>query len=296
MDAVVEYEPRADRVRLATSPGDGEMAYLDFGPADRAPDLVFLHANGFNARAYRTILAPLAVSLRILAPDQRGHGATTLPTDYPRTSWLDLKDDLLAFLDAMRLGRVALSGHSMGGTASLLASAEAPERVRALALLDPVIRPPGPLHASPEAIGVSPMAEGALRRRRVFPSRAAAVDGYRGRGAFRTWTEAMLEDYVAAGFHDLPDGTVTLACTPEWEVSNYIHQDHDSWAAFEASRCPIRILRAERESPGRLDQGLERLTATGRIRIDTVPGTTHFLPMERPELVREAILEAVAAP
>jgi pimeloyl-ACP methyl ester carboxylesterase len=296
LDAVVEYEPRADRVRLATSPGDGEMAYLDFGPADRAPDLVFLHANGFNARAYRTILAPLAVSLRILAPDQRGHGATTLPTDYPRTSWLDLKDDLLAFLDAMRLGRVALSGHSMGGTASLLASAEAPERVRALALLDPVIRPPGPLHASPEAIGVSPMAEGALRRRRVFPSRAAAVDGYRGRGAFRTWTEAMLEDYVAAGFHDLPDGTVTLACTPEWEVSNYIHQDHDSWAAFEASRCPIRILRAERESPGRLDQGLERLTATGRIRIDTVPGTTHFLPMERPELVREAILEAVAAP
>ena len=295
MDAAVDYEPRVGGVELATSPGAGEMAYLDFGPADRAPDLVFLHANGFNARAYRTILAPLAASLRILAPDQRGHGATTLPTDYPRTSWLDLKDDLLAFLQAMRLGRVALSGHSMGGTASLLAAAEAPERVRALALLDPVIRPPGPLQASPEAIGVSPMVEGALRRRRVFPSRAAAVDGYRGRGAFRTWSEAMLEDYVAAGFHDLPDGTVTLACTPEWEVSNYIHQDHDCWAAFEASRCPIRILRAERESPGRLDQGLERLAATGRVDIDTVPDTTHFLPMERPDLVREAILEAVAA-
>jgi pimeloyl-ACP methyl ester carboxylesterase len=294
LDAVLDYQPRAGRVGLATSPGDGEMAYLDFGPADRAPDLVFLHANGFNARAYRTILAPLAAGLRILAPDQRGHGATTLPTDYPRTSWLDLKDDLLAFLDAMRFGRVALSGHSMGGTASLLAAAEAPERVRALALLDPVIRPPGPFHASPEAIGVSPMVQGALRRRRVFPSRAAAVDGYRGRGAFRTWTDAMLEDYVAAGFHDLPDGTITLACTPEWEVSNYVHQDHDAWAAFEASRCPIRILRAEHDSPGRLDEGLERLTATGRIRIDTVPDTTHFLPMERPELVREAMLEAVA--
>jgi pimeloyl-ACP methyl ester carboxylesterase len=294
LDAVLDYEPRAGRVGLATSPGDGEMAYLDFGPADRAPDLVFLHANGFNARAYRTILAPLAASLRILAPDQRGHGATTLPTDYPRTSWLDLKDDLLAFLEAMRLGRAALCGHSMGGTASLLAAAEQPERVRALALLDPVIRPRGAGPAGSE-VGVSPMVQGALRRRRVFPSRAAAVESYRGRGAFRTWTEAMLEDYVAAGFHDLPDGTVALACTPEWEVSNYVHQDHDSWAAFEGSRCPIRILRAERESPGRLDEGLEQLTATGRIRIDTVPDTTHFLPMERPELVREAIVEAVAA-
>ena len=296
MDALVDYEPRAGRIGLATSPGAGEMAFLDFGPQDRTPDLVFLHANGFNARAYRTILAPLSNELRILAPDQRGHGATTLPTDYPRTSWLDLKDDLLAFLDAMGLERVALSGHSMGGTASLLAAGERPERVRALALLDPVIRPPNAPGASSELIGVSPMVQGALRRRRVFPSRAAAVAGYRGRGAFRTWTEAMLVDYVAAGFHELPDGTVTLACTPEWEVSNYVHQDHDAWAAFEASRCPIRILRAERDSPGRLDEGLDRLAATGRIRVDTIAGTTHFLPMERPDLVRDAVLEAVAAP
>ena len=41
---------------------------------------------------------------------------------------------------------------------------------------------------------------------------------------------------------------------------------------------------------------VDELVATGRNRIDTVPGTTHFLPMERPELVREAILEAVRAP
>ncbi|HWF78249.1 MAG TPA: alpha/beta hydrolase [Caulobacteraceae bacterium] len=289
-------EPRQRYVTLPAPSGPGEMAFLDYGPPERAPDLVFLHANGFNARAYRTILSPLAGALRILAPDQRGHGATRLATDRPRTSWLDLKDDLLAFLDAMQIGRVALAGHSMGGTASLLAAAEAPGRVRALALLDPVIRPLTPVQFSPEQVGASGMVQGATKRRRVFPSRAVAVEGYRGRGAFRTWTEAQLTDYVEAGFLDLPDGTVTLACTPEWEVSNYVNQDHDSWAAFEATRCPIHILRAERESPGRLDEGLERLEATGRIRIETVPDTTHFLPMERPDLVRAAILEAVAAP
>ena len=140
------------------------------------------------------------------------------------------------------------------------------------------------------------MVEGALRRRREFPSHQAAVDAYRGRGAFRTWTEAMLEDYVAAGFVGLPSGEVTLACTPEWEVSNYVNQQHDSWAAFAASVCPIHILRAETDSPGRLDGRVEELTASGRIRIDTVPGTTHFLPMERPELVREALSWAVSQP
>jgi pimeloyl-ACP methyl ester carboxylesterase len=296
-DLDAAYQPRACRLTLGPPSGPGEMAYLDFGPPERAPDLVFLHANGFNARAYRTILAPLAQDLRILAPDQRGHGATTLATDRPRTSWLDLKDDLLAFLDAMRIERVALAGHSMGGTASLLAAAEAPARVRALALLDPVIRSPGPTSSvSREAMEASPMIAGARKRRRSFPNRAAAVLGYHGRGAFRTWTDAMLADYVAAGFHDAPDGSVELACTPEWEVSNYLNQDHDSWGAFARSVCPIHILRAELDSPGRIDGHTDALTATGRIRIDTIAGTTHFLPMEQPELVREAIREAVRAP
>ncbi len=82
-DLAADTEPRLRHVSLAPPAGPGEMAFLDFGPPDRAPDLVFLHANGFNARAYRTILEPLAASLRILAPDQRGHGATTLATDRP---------------------------------------------------------------------------------------------------------------------------------------------------------------------------------------------------------------------
>jgi len=298
LDAALDYQPRAASVRIDPPAGGGEMAFLDYGPPDRAPDVVFLHANGFNARAYRTILAPLAGGLRILTPDQRGHGATRLPTDHPRTTWEDMKDDLLAFLDAMRIGRVALAGHSMGGTASLLAAAEAPERVRALALFDPVILPPAAERPQMAAglAGGSPMVQGALRRRREFPSRQHAVDAYRGRGAFRTWTEAMLADYVDAGFTDTPDGAVELACAPEWEVSNYVNQGHDSWAAFELSRCPIRILRAEIDSPGRLEGRIDQLTATGRIRIETVPGTTHFLPMERPELVREALLEAAAVP
>jgi pimeloyl-ACP methyl ester carboxylesterase len=298
VDAETDYQPRARRVRLSTPTGDGEMAFLDYGPPERTPDIVFLHANGFNARSYRAILAPLADGLRVLTPDQRGHGATALPTDYPRTSWLDLKDDLLAFLRTMELDRVVLAGHSMGGTASLLASAEAPERVRALALLDPVILPSA--SERPAAAGglasASPMVQSAIRRRREFPSKQAVVDAYRGRGAFRTWTEAMLVDYVEAGFRERDDSLVELTCSPDWEVSNYVNQQHDSWAAFGASRAPTWILRAEMDSPGRLDGQVDRLTASGRVRIDTVPGTTHFLPMERPELVREALIWAVSQP
>ena len=100
MDAALGgYEPRTATVRVETPSGPGAMTYLDFGDADRPVDVVFLHANGFNARSYRSILAPLADRLRIVAPDQRGHGATALGTATEgRTSWHDMKDDLLAFL------------------------------------------------------------------------------------------------------------------------------------------------------------------------------------------------------
>jgi len=287
MDAKVDQEPRARTVAL---PGrGGAMAFLEFGPPDRPVDIVFSHANGFNARTYRTILAPLA-ELRILALDLRGHGATGLPTRIEdRDGWHEFRDDLLAFLKAATDGPVVLAGHSMGGTSSLLAAAVASERVRALALFDPVLFDP-PADGDPAA--ESPLVQGALRRRASFPSKAAALEAYRGRGAFRTWSEAQLADYVEAGFRPDGDGQVTLACTPQWEASNFRSHNYDPWDAFAASRCPIRILRAELASTARLDDRLEALAADGRIAVETVPGTTHFLPMERPDLVRAALRQA----
>jgi len=295
MDAIVAYEPRARRIALEAR--GGEMAALEFGGDDRPIDIVFCHANGFNARTYRSILAPLATDLRILAIDMRGHGASALPpTTEGRTSWYDFRDDLVALLEQLDGPPVILSGHSMGGTTCWLAEAQVPARVSRLVLFDPVImnrdvvRAPGAPH-----ITESPMVQGALRRRSVFESRAQALAAYRGRGAFRTWTDAQLADYVSAGFKDREDGQVELACSPEWEASNFASHAHDPWAALRQGRAPIRILRASEGSTCRIEGAEDLLAASGRVSVETAPDTTHFLPMERPELVREALLDAVQA-
>jgi pimeloyl-ACP methyl ester carboxylesterase len=295
MDAEVEYEPRARRVELPGR-GAGAMALLDFGPADRPVDIVFSHANGFNGRTYRTILAPLADRFRILALDLRGHGATSLPAVVEgRQGWDEFRDDLLALLAAETEGPVVLAGHSMGGTSSLLAAAAAPQCARALALFDPVlVHTPGRRSEQDPAIAESPLAQGALRRRADFASKPDAVEAYRGRGAFRTWSDAQLADYVEGGFRAGPDGGVTLTCRPEWEASNFRTHNYDPWAAFEALRCPTRVLRAEAGSTARLDDHLPALEATGRITVETVPGTSHFLPMERPDLVRRTLRDLAA--
>ena len=266
------------------------MAYIDIGEPDRPVDAVFLHANGFNALTYRQILAPLAPRYRILAVDQRGHGNSTLDTDADgRRNWLDLRDDLLAFLAAAGLKNVVLAGHSMGATASLLAAGQEPGRCRRLALFDPVILPPN--HGIiPEE---SPMVLAAERRRATFPSRESVLASYRGRGAFRTWPDAILKDYVTAGFRELPGGEVTLTCTPRWEASGFAAHGHDPWEAISRSKCPMDILRAETGSTFHMADG-SAFDPT-RVRITTVPGSTHFLPMERPDLIQATLSAAIDA-
>jgi pimeloyl-ACP methyl ester carboxylesterase len=267
---------------------------LEFGDPSRPVDLIFLHANGFNALTYRALLEPLAEGAHILAIDQRGHGRTTLETRTEgRRSWMDLGEDLTALLEAMDLSDVILAGHSMGGAVSVFAAASVPDRVRRLMLLDPVMPPPRSLRRAPSE--PSPLVAGALKRRAVFPSREAVVETYSGRSAFKAWAREMLVDYVADGFLDMPSGEVTLACRPEWESSSFAAQDQDPWEALPHTRCPIAILRAQFDSTCWVGDWSEAATATGRVSITTVEGASHFLPMERPDLCRAALREALEA-
>jgi len=290
--------PAAPRQRMIPVPG-GEMAVLDFGDPKRPVDLVFVHANGFNGRTYRSILQPLSKQLRILAPDLRGHGRTTLPLKtHGRRDWWDMARDLLELLDALDGPPVTLAGHSMGGTVSILAAGKAPARVKNLVLFDPVMwGQVGVLmaHLPFARLGArrAPIAIQATRRRAVFESRKAAFEAYKGRGAFKGWPDAMLKDYVADGFRDREDGKVELACPPEWEASSYISHAHDPYAALRRFGGPVRILKASRGSPTRIrdrDAFARRYPGAS---VEKVEGG-HFFPMQEPALVRKALLEAAA--
>ena len=282
----------APRPRTIPAPGRGGSTYgLEFGPQDRAIDLIFSHANGFNARTYACLLAPLGQHFRILALDQRGHGRSGLPalaTD-GRVCWNDLVDDLDAILESLDVKDVVLAGHSMGGTISVQAAARAPQRVRALALLDPVIMPWG-MESRPHSIPATEnsLVAGALRRRAVFQSHAEVLEVYSGRSAFRSWDPQMLTDYVADGFLPRADGQVELACAPAWEASNFTAHSNDPWSALEALGPKISVLQAEQGSTCRI-AGQEDALARWGISLETVPGTSHFLPMERPQRVIEVL-------
>jgi len=298
MAAKSNTEFRRQVFTVGTPSGSGEIAAIAFGDPARPVDVIFVHANGFNAMTYSSVLAPLGKRLHVMAIDQQGHGRSPQRVSSEgRRDWLLFRDDLVGLLDTLGGGPLLLSGHSMGGTASVMASALRPGRVKGLALFDPVIMPEDMARrvASGEApaFSESPLAVGSARRRSVFASREEAFSRYRGRGAFTTWPDEALRDYLEDGFRDRPDGQVELSCAPDWETANFSSHYHDPWGPLHSLRMPVTILRAEQASTCSVSAAEPFLAGNPAFEVETIPGTTHFLPIERPDLVRETIVEMV---
>jgi pimeloyl-ACP methyl ester carboxylesterase len=282
---------------------DGDVSYLSWEDASsKAPILHFAHANGFNALTYRLMLSQLASGFRIYASDLRGHGLTTLAAN-PKgmASWLIYRDDILRWMEALDGRPKLLAGHSMGATASLMAALAKPRMVSGLVLVEPVIMPPRYLRwlRLMRRFGLLdqafPRVAQAQRRRSIWPSRQAMFEAYRGRGAFASWPEQIVRDYIDGGTVDFLDGRqVRLACTPGWEGANYRAGAPNFWKQIEQLACPVTVIVGANRSTCP-EPVIEMLTkARPGLRVVRVPEASHFLPMEYPEIVL-AEIRAMAA-
>ena len=108
------------------------LAYRVWG-SPGAPPLVLLHGLGDSAADWGGVGPAFGGHWRVYAPDLRGHGRSGRPGDY---SVELMAADVLAFLDALRLDRVDLIGHSMGGLVGYLLAGDHPGRVERLILED----------------------------------------------------------------------------------------------------------------------------------------------------------------
>lgn len=271
-------EPETRRFTLA----DGELAALVW-PRPGATRIIFLHGNGFNARSARSLLAPLSDRYEIIAPDLRGHGATTLPAD-PAThrDWHVYARDVIALMDQLDARPFVLAGHSMGAVTCLFTSEKLTTKPLGLALIDPVILP-GSFYALNHTplwhIGWRhfPLVQGALRRRNHWHNAAAVKESYGARPPFARWADGVLDDYLEAGLK-ASDSGVTLTCDPRWEAANYASHRHDPLKAARHAGAPVHVLKAGRASTVMNPKGLARAGAV----ITTLPDHSHLAPMENP--------------
>jgi pimeloyl-ACP methyl ester carboxylesterase len=109
-----------------------ELAYDDRGSG---PAVVLLHGYPFNRTMWREQAEALIEKYRVITPDLRGLGETTVKGDEPATME-EMARDVVALLDELRIGRVTLCGLSMGGYVAFAFYRRFPLRVRSLVLAD----------------------------------------------------------------------------------------------------------------------------------------------------------------
>src|SRR5262245_62924505 len=96
-----------------------EVAYEANGDRRGSP-VILLHGFPDDVRAWDGVAPPLvAAGHRVLVPYLRGYGPTRfLHTDGPRMAQqAAIGQDLLEFMDALRIERAALAGYDWGGRA-----------------------------------------------------------------------------------------------------------------------------------------------------------------------------------
>ena len=109
-----------------------DMSYDDTGGSGAA--LVLLHGFPFDRSMWRGQAEAFGGEFRVVAPDLRGSGETSLGAG--DVTMETLAEDVAALLDEFKLGRVILGGLSMGGYVAFEFFRKFPERVRALVLAD----------------------------------------------------------------------------------------------------------------------------------------------------------------
>lgn len=117
-----------------------KIHYRDTG--GRGPAVVLAHGFLMDCTMFDAQVAALSDTFRVVTWDERGFGQTEYDGK-PFTYW-DSANDCLALMTHLGIERAVVGGMSQGGFLSLRAALTAPERVRALVLIDTAADNDGP--------------------------------------------------------------------------------------------------------------------------------------------------------
>jgi len=269
------------------STDDVQLELHDLG--GHGPTLLFAHATGFCAGAYRPLAARLAERFHVWALDFRAHGDSTLPTGGDLT-WRGMADDVLAVTEVMG-GELLLGvGHSMGGAVLMGAELRVPGTLRAAYLFEPIIVPDG----FGSAID-NPLATSARRRRNRFPSRHEALARYASRPPLGAFRADSLSAYVEHGFADAADGTITLKCSPEDEAAVFEAAGKPRIHEMGAITMPVVVACGSRDpKSGPAAYAPDVAAALSDASLLRYAHLSHFGPFQDPDTIAEDIMASFA--
>ena len=254
-----------------------EVAVHDFGGS--GPLLVLCHATGFCGLTWLPLVNSLKTSFHCVALDFRAHGLSRLPAGVG-LAWHGMANDLTAVIDQFSPGRpVWAVGHSMGGSAIILAEHARPGTIERAWTYEPILLRRAEAKTGPDgpAIAIS-----ARNRRATFGSRKEALERYASRPPLSLLDPRALAAYVEHGFADEPDGSVSLRCRPEHEAGVFENHDSGAFEMIGELTIPL-VVAASGDGGGPAEWVHSAADQFPHLALVTYPDLTHFGPLQEPD-------------
>jgi len=274
-----------------------DFHYLEIGTG---PLVLCLHGFPDNACTYRYLGPVLAdAGLRVVAPFMRGYTPTGRPKDERYQSVL-LAQDAVALIAALGEERAYVVGHDWGALATYGAAALAPERVRRIVTLA-AAHPATLLGALATNYDMIKGGWHAYFFQMPFAEQAVLANDYE--FVEKWWRDASPEYEIPREVMESVKGTfrqpgvVTAAINYYRHTMNPANRDPTLAALQEQvtttpTPVPALALHGTKDRPGRLEafEGMDQFFAAGLEKV-ILPGTGHFLHLERPGEVNAKIVE-----
>jgi pimeloyl-ACP methyl ester carboxylesterase len=242
--------------------GGARLRCLDYGGGGRP--VLLLHGLCGDAGEWAGTAARLRRRFRVLALDQRGHGASDhTPGEYAREDYVA---DVVAAIEQLGLAPVVLVGQSMGGLNAYLVASRRPDLVGVLVVVE--------AQASANPDGARAMRDWL----RSLPEQFADADGARAfmqEAGFpgETWRELLEEraDGWAARF----DVEGAIASTADFDERDY-------WDEWRALSCPVLVVGGAQSEMSQ-DELRQMAACVPAGRYAVVEGAGHNVQLDRPE-------------
>jgi pimeloyl-ACP methyl ester carboxylesterase len=222
--------------------------------------LVLLHGGFCTVETFGAQTPALAGQYRVYVPERRGHGRT--PDVEGPITYENMAQDTIAFMEALGISSAHLVGWSDGAIVGLLVALHRPDLVRKLVLIGQAVNHEG---ATPEV-------------KRLMANFTQ-----------QDLPPMLRELYVSVS----PDGPGHFGV-----VFDKMHQllrtePTIELAELEGVAAPTLILIAD-DDMVTIEHAAAMQRALPDAQLAVVPGTSHALPMEKPEIVNRLILDFLA--
>jgi pimeloyl-ACP methyl ester carboxylesterase len=254
---------------------------------------ILIHGAGDAAVVWSYLSRHIAPRLRPIAIDLRGHGNSSWDPGQ-KYDWRTMTEDLEEVIEALKLRRFVLVGHSLGAEVAIRAAARNPAHVAALVIVD---FGPELLRAGVDQVRAD---------LREIPGRFASPDAY------AAWLidrrplsrPELLQDLATYNLRRSAAGTFELKVDPavvargkfgELDRLSCRYCQPELWHVLRRITAPSLVVRGKGSSvlpPDVASRMVERTLPVSRLAV--IGGAGHSVMMDRPEEFTDAVIGFLA--